>query len=96
LGRSVLRGLREMQISNSTGKMEVVQVKMDIKSVDGFSGHSDRRQLLRFVNNISPRPKQVIIVHGEESKCVGMADAIRRFFRVEAIAPRVGDRLRIK
>jgi KH/beta-lactamase-domain protein len=96
LGRSVLRGLREMQISNSTGKMEVVQVKMDIKSVDGFSGHSDRRQLLRFVNNISPRPKQVIIVHGEESKCVGMADAVRRFFRVEALAPRVGDRLRIK
>lgn len=96
LGRSVLRGLREIQISNSTGKIEVVQVKMDIKSVDGFSGHSDRRQLLRFVNNISPRPKQVIIVHGEESKCVGMADAVRRFFRVEALAPRVGDRLRIK
>jgi hypothetical protein len=25
-----------------------------------------------------------------------MADAVRRFFRVEALAPRVGDRLRIK
>jgi len=96
LGRSILRGLREVPISDSVGKIGVVQVKMDVRSVDGFSGHSDRKQLLRFVNNISPHPKQVIIVHGEESKCMGMADSVRRFFRVEALAPNVGERLRVK
>jgi KH/beta-lactamase-domain protein len=96
LGRSILRGLREIPLSDAMGKMDVVQVKMDVKSVDGFSGHSDRRQLLKFVNSVSPRPKQVLVVHGEESKCLGMADCIRRFFRVDASAPSVGDRLRVK
>jgi predicted metal-dependent RNase len=76
--------------------MDVVQVKMDVKSVDGFSGHSDRKQLLKFVNSVSPRPKQVLVVHGEESKCLGMADCVRRYFRVDASAPSVGDRLRVK
>uniref|UniRef100_A0A7C3F0W8 Transcription termination factor FttA n=1 Tax=Candidatus Methanomethylicus mesodigestus TaxID=1867258 RepID=A0A7C3F0W8_9CREN len=96
LGRSILRGLKEIPLSNSQGKMDVIQVRMDVKSIDGFSGHSDRKQLLRFVNNLSPRPKQVLVVHGEESKCVSMADSVRRFFHVEAQAPSIGDRLRVK
>ena len=96
LGRSILRGLREIPMSNNQGKIDVVQVKMEVKSIDGFSGHSDRKQLLRFVNNLQPRPKQVLIVHGEETKCLSMAEAVHRFFRVESSAPRIGDRLRIK
>ncbi|MEN3051932.1 MAG: MBL fold metallo-hydrolase RNA specificity domain-containing protein, partial [Candidatus Methanosuratincola petrocarbonis] len=96
LGRSVLRGLREIPLSDPSGKIDVVQVKMGVESVDGFSGHSDRKQLLRFVSNISPRPKQVFMVHGEESKCLSMADAVRRFFKVEASAPSIGDRMRVK
>ncbi len=96
LGRSVLRGLREIPLSDSSGKISVIPVHMDVHSVDGFSGHSDRKQLLRFVNNLAPRPKQVLIVHGEESKCTGMADAVRRFFHVDAAAPTIGDRLRVK
>ena len=96
LGRSILKGLKEIPLANSAGKMDVIQVRMSVKSIDGFSGHSDRKQLLKFVNNISPRPKQVIIVHGEESKCIGMADSIRRFFHVDAMAPNIGDRMRVK
>ena len=96
MGRSILRGLREIPLSNNQGKIDVVQVKMEIKSIDGFSGHSDRKQLLRFVNNLSPRPKQVLLVHGEETKCVGMADAVHRFFRIDSSAPNIGDRLRVK
>lgn len=96
LGRSVLRGLREIPLSDPSGKIDVVQVKMGVESVDGFSGHSDRKQLLRFVSNLSPRPKQVFMVHGEESKCLSMADAVRRFFKVEASAPSIGDRMRVK
>lgn len=96
LGRSILRGVREIPLSDASGKMDVIQVKMEVRSMDGFSGHSDRKQLLKFVANISPRPKQVLLAHGEESKCLGMADCIRKFFRVEAYAPSVGDRLRIR
>lgn len=96
LGRSILRGLKEIPLSNSEGKMDIIPIRLSVKAIDGFSGHSDRKQLLKFVNNISPRPKQVIIVHGEESKCVGMADSVRRFFHIEAMAPSIGDRIRVK
>ncbi|MEM4406307.1 MAG: beta-CASP ribonuclease aCPSF1 [Candidatus Methanomethylicaceae archaeon] len=96
LGRSILRGVREVPLTDPTGKLNVVEVKMNVVSMDGFSGHSDRKQLLRFVNNLSPRPKQVLVVHGEESKCVSLSESVRRFFRVDAAAPSVGERIRVK
>ncbi|MEM3365526.1 MAG: beta-CASP ribonuclease aCPSF1, partial [Candidatus Methanomethyliaceae archaeon] len=49
LGRSILRGVREVPLTDPTGKLNVVEVKMNVVSMDGFSGHSDRKQLLRFV-----------------------------------------------
>ncbi|MEM3882756.1 MAG: MBL fold metallo-hydrolase RNA specificity domain-containing protein [Candidatus Methanomethyliaceae archaeon] len=91
-----LRGVREVPLTDPTGKLNVVEVKMNVVSMDGFSGHSDRKQLLRFVNNLSPRPKQVLVVHGEESKCVSLSESVRRFFRVDAAAPSVGERIRVK
>ncbi|MDH5811270.1 MAG: beta-CASP ribonuclease aCPSF1 [Candidatus Methanomethylicaceae archaeon] len=96
LGRSILRGVREVPLTDPTGKLNVVEVKMNVVSMDGFSGHSDRKQLLRFVNNLSPRPKHVLVVHGEESKCVSLSESVRRFFRVDAAAPSVGERIRVK
>ncbi|MEM3621634.1 MAG: beta-CASP ribonuclease aCPSF1 [Candidatus Methanomethyliaceae archaeon] len=96
LGRSILRGVKEVPLTDPTGKLNVVEVKMNVVSMDGFSGHSDRKQLLRFVNNLSPRPKQVLVVHGEESKCVSLSESVRRFFRVDAAAPSVGERIRVK
>lgn len=96
LGRSILRGVRQIPMEDARGKLEVVEVKMNVYSVDGFSGHSDRKQLLRFVNNISPRPQTVIVNHGEEGKSLSLASAIERYFHVEARVPRVGDRLRLR
>jgi KH/beta-lactamase-domain protein len=96
LGRSILRGVREVPLTDPTGKLNVVEVKMNVVSMDGFSGHSDRKQLLRFVNNLSPRPKQILVAHGEESKCISLSESVRRFFRVEATAPSVGERIRAK
>ncbi|NHV60579.1 MAG: beta-CASP ribonuclease aCPSF1 [Candidatus Verstraetearchaeota archaeon] len=96
LGRSILRGIREVPLTDPTGKLNVVEVKMNVVSMDGFSGHSDRKQLLRFVNNLSPRPKQILVAHGEESKCISLSESVRRFFRVEATAPSVGERIRAK
>lgn len=95
LGRLILKGVREVTLMDSNGKLQVIEIKMRVNALDGFSGHSDRKQLLRFVNNISPKPKQIILVHGEESKCINMADTIRKIFKTETLAPRVGDRIRL-
>ncbi|RZN56052.1 MAG: beta-CASP ribonuclease aCPSF1 [Candidatus Methanomethylicota archaeon] len=95
LGRSILRGVREVTLTDSSGKINVIEVKMDVKALDGFSGHSDRKQLLRFINNLSVKPKQIVIVHGEESKCLSLAETIYKLFRINTIVPNVGEKIRV-
>ncbi|MFP3170418.1 MAG: MBL fold metallo-hydrolase RNA specificity domain-containing protein, partial [Sulfolobaceae archaeon] len=33
--------------------------------VEGFSGHSDRRQLLHYLRNLSAKPRNLVLNHGE-------------------------------
>ncbi len=95
LGRSILRGVKEVTLTDSSGKINVIEVKMDVKALDGFSGHSDRKQLLRFINNLSVKPKQIVIVHGEESKCLNIAETIYKLFRINTIVPNIGEKIRV-
>ena len=87
LGQRLQSGLRSVQAFNSEGKMEVINVPMGIHTIEGFSGHSDRRQLLNYVRKMRPTPRRVFLVHGEESKCENMARTISRFRGVQAYAP---------
>ncbi len=68
LGRRILQGLRTLTFTNSKGKMEVKELKMEVRQIEGFSGHSDRRQLTRYLRHISPTPRLVILNHGEKTK----------------------------
>ena len=95
LGQRLQSGLRSVQAFNSEGKMEVINVQMGINTVEGFSGHSDRRQLLNYVRKIRPTPRRVFLVHGEESKCENMAKSISRFRGVQAYAPDMLETLRL-
>ncbi|RLI19236.1 beta-CASP ribonuclease aCPSF1 [Candidatus Bathyarchaeota archaeon] len=89
LGRRIQSGLKSVQTMNSEGKLEVINVEMQVYTVEGFSGHSDRRQLLSYVKRIRPTPRRVLIVHGEESKCESMVRTLSRFRGLEAYAPRL-------
>ena len=41
---------------------------MHIKTIEGFSGHSDRRQLMEYVRRLSPKPENIMICHGDNYK----------------------------
>jgi hypothetical protein len=86
LGRRIQKGWTEVPLPTN-GKREVVEVKMQIETVDGFSGHSDRRQLVNYVKSLSSRPEKVITVHGDESKCIELASTIYKTYRIETKAP---------
>ncbi|RLE50209.1 MAG: beta-CASP ribonuclease aCPSF1, partial [Candidatus Methanomethylicota archaeon] len=96
LGRRVLSGVKEIPIVTRAGKSEVIQVNMKVHSIQGFSGHSDRRQLLGFMKRITPRPEKVIICHGEEAKALNLAETFRQLFKVNAYAPRNLETIRLK
>tara|TARA_Y100000031_G_scaffold157135_1_gene216521 strand:+ start:15711 stop:17603 length:1893 start_codon:yes stop_codon:yes gene_type:complete len=95
LGRRIQRGEREYTVSNS-GNSGMVQIKLEVHTVEGFSGHSSRQQLMNFIKNCEPRPKKVIINHGDSSRCLDLASSIHKAFRVETLAPRNLECLRIK
>jgi KH/beta-lactamase-domain protein len=83
LGRKLQRGFREMPIQEG-GNARSIRVEMALETIDGYSGHCDRRQLMNFIQNMEPQPKLVLTGHGEASKCMDLAQSITAKFNIEA------------
>ena len=81
---------------NMGGRTKAVKIEMQVETIEGFSGHSDRNQLLNFHKKLTPRPERVITVHGDERSCAALAKAIGYDRRVEVNTPRNLDSLRLK
>lgn len=94
LGRRLQRGMPEASLLED-GRVQLVSVNMDIQAIRGFSGHSDRRQIMNYLRRISPEPELVLVNHGERSKCLSMASAIHRNLGVETRAPDVLETMRL-
>lgn len=95
LGRKVQKGDREIQL-DVNGKTETAKVKFDVHTIEGFSGHSDRDQLISFIDSLQPKPKRIIINHGENTKCLNLASSIHKMMKVETSAARDLDAIRIR
>lgn len=95
MGRKIQRGWSDITL-NQKGKPLTLHMKMDTETVDGFSGHSDRRQLVNYISTIEPRPERVIIGHGEEHKCSDLASTLYKKFGVETRAPMNLETIRLK
>jgi len=96
LGRRIQNGLKEVPLPDDEGKLIPIKINMSVSTIEGFSGHSDRRQLMSFVENLRPRPKSVFTMHGEEQKCEDLARSIGRMLHIEARAPMNLDSIRLK
>lgn len=86
IGRTIQRGRTEITLSNR-GRSVNLNVKMNRVTIDGFSGHSDRKQLMRYISSLDPKPNRVIIGHGEDRKCADLASSIHKKFNIETKAP---------
>ena len=95
LGRRVQSGER-MFVMESNGRRENVEVKMEIHTLEGLSGHSSRNELTRFVYNLDPRPKKIIVVHGESSRCLDLASTLHKLNKIETAAPKNLEAIRIR
>jgi hypothetical protein len=96
LGSRILKGAREVPVMGANGKMEILKVGMRVEAVEGFSGHSDRRQLLNFVSRISPKPSKIIVNHGERKKCDSLAQSISKLYKIRALAPDNMEAIRLR
>ena len=96
LGRRVQKGLAETPIMNNEGRIEVINVKLRVESIEGFSGHSDRRQIVNFVCRVTPHPEKVVVCHGEKAKCLSVSGFLRRKFKIDAVAPDTLETVRLR
>ncbi len=86
LGRRIQKGWKEIPVSDN-GRTSTMQINMEALTVDGFSGHSDRQQLIEYVKRMSPRPEKIITSHGDENKCMDLAGTIYKKFKIETRSP---------
>ncbi len=95
LGRRIQKGWKEIPMKEN-GKTKVLKMNMATHTVDGFSGHSDRNQLINYVRRLSQKPERILTCHGEESKCTELAYTLYKSMKTETKAPQNIEVLRIK
>jgi len=95
LGRRVQKGLSEVALMNNEGKMDIAKVRLHVDSIEGFSGHSDRRQIINYITHLNPKPERVVVCHGERAKCLGIADFLSRRCEIDAFAPALMETFRL-
>ncbi len=83
IGRRIQKGWRELPL----GGRETIMVNLEIVTIDGFSGHSDRRELMNYVGHVQPRPEKIFTIHGDENKTIDLASSIYKRYRIETHSP---------
>lgn len=94
LGKRIQMGLREL-ITQIGTKQEVTPIKMEVNKLE-ITDHSDRKQLMNFVFKCDPKPKKVVVIHGENSRILDLASSVHKLGRIETVAPRNLESIRIK
>lgn len=96
LGRKIQGGVKSIATTGDNGKTREIKINLRVETCEGFSGHSDRNQLLAYLRNIKPKPKRIIVDHGEADTCIDFAKYIVNRFKISTYALRNLDALRLK
>ncbi len=86
MGDRIQKGYDHITLLENGAPIDI-EVKMRVHTCEGFSGHSDRIQLLHYISSMRPPPERVIITHGEEGKCTNLASTIYKKYGIESRTP---------
>ncbi len=95
LGRQIQEGASRVIVEDQVGSREV-EVKLRVETLNGFSAHAGRNEITSFFNNMRPKPKRVMINHGEVSKCLDLSSTLYKMNRVETSVPRNLETVRLR
>ena len=82
LGGQIVRGDEQVRIF---GRMR--EVHADVRQIHGLSAHADRADLLRWLDDITPKPERVFLTHGEAEVAKTLAAELRDTRGLDAVAP---------
>jgi metallo-beta-lactamase family protein len=75
LGAQILSGANPVNIFG-----EPHQVRARIASVDSFSGHADKNELRRYVEQLQGTIRKISVIHGEESQALAFGQTLRQLY----------------
>ncbi|KAF0153991.1 MAG: ysh1 [Syntrophaceae bacterium] len=81
-GRRIVDGVKKIRIFN-----EDIAVAAKVYTINGFSAHAGRDQLLAWLQNFQSKTMQVFLVHGEFSAQEHLAGLIRERFGLSVAIP---------
>ena len=95
MGRRVLDGSKQVSILGEGGKIRVIDVNCQVNRIEGFSGHSDYNQIIRFVQKVRPKLQRVLVNHGEKRKCENLSYTLSRMFKLPVAHPSVQEAIKV-
>ncbi|MAG21902.1 MAG: beta-CASP ribonuclease aCPSF1 [Candidatus Diapherotrites archaeon] len=96
LGRKIQSGIKSIPVTDAKGRTRAMQMALRVETIEGFSGHSDRNQLVSYIRNLKPKPKRVLIGHGEKSNALDLSRYISSKMGINATALRNLDAARLR
>jgi uncharacterized protein len=88
MGRKIQDGEKSVQMESDRGGMQEIKVNMRVELMNGLSPHSGRNELISFFNNMYPKPKRILVNHGEVSKSLDLASSLYKLNHIETSVPR--------
>ncbi len=91
LGAQIMTGRNPVNIFG-----EPQEVRAKVVSFDAFSGHADKHELKRYVENLTGDLKKIAVIHGEEAQCLAFGETLKGIKpKSDVVVPQQGDVLEI-
>ncbi len=92
MGRRIQKGWKQVQLDNG----KTLELKLEIATDHGLSGHSDFNQLMNYIQDLKCKPRKVMTNHGDTIRCVELARQIHKNFGVETVSLKNLETIRFK
>ncbi|GAI22776.1 unnamed protein product, partial [marine sediment metagenome] len=91
LGRRIKEGEKVVKIFG-----EEIRVNAKICSLEGFSGHADKKGIIRWIKSFKDKPQKIFVVHGEEEATEEISRKIEEELKIKTHIPELGETLSIE
>ncbi len=96
LGRKLQSGIKSIPIPAGNGKTRELKINMRIEVAEGFSGHSDKIQLINYIRSLKPKPKRIFANHGDKNSTIEFSRYVTSRLKIHCSAIRNLDSVRLK
>jgi metallo-beta-lactamase family protein len=70
-------------------------LRAEVASIDGYSAHADRDELLGYIQKVNQKLKRIMIVHGDEQASLALQQGLAERGITQTLVPNLGEKVTI-